>query len=199
MNKVDLDLSLCLRSSVKERFKYNVDNVFCLFVCFQIQTYLHPWCFLLCVRQISRLGSGPKRWRFWWRAGHQSPVNESDPLGEDSNERYGRFLLSFPPLPSANPWLCCCLPSAFDCSEFSLHRAAASVWVKRTDGRWNKLSSSPQEFSTIPFDTSMTMNDDVLIWCYGLLIYFYGKALFWSRMFKFIKCLINGCSLYTEM
>lgn len=40
--------------------------------------------------------------------------------------------------------------SAIDCSEFRLHRAAASVWMKRTDWRCNKLSSSPQEFSTQP-------------------------------------------------
>lgn len=137
---------VCLRSALKVRLKYNVKNV-CLF--FQVQTHLHPWCFLLCVLQISRLGSGPKRWRFWWRAGHQSPVNEPDPLGEDSNERYARFCSPFLLCLKRTLYCTAVFPSsAFDCSEFSLHRAAASVWVKRTDGRWNKLSSSPQEFST---------------------------------------------------
>lgn len=33
MNKIDIELSLCLRSALKVRLNYNVKNV-CLFVCF---------------------------------------------------------------------------------------------------------------------------------------------------------------------
>lgn len=96
---------------------------------------------------------------------------------------------SFSPLSLTNPLICCVFfpYSAADCGEFSLHSAAAPVRVKRTDWRCNKLSSSPQEFSTQP---SCLWHDTVAIWYNRTLdVYFMPetKCLNWLLSNKTLK------------
>lgn len=111
----------------------------------------------LCVWTISWLGSGPKCRRFWWWTRYQSAANEPCPLCEDSDERFvfshthtrivywrvtdvwwGSSWLWLCHLPSLLPC------SAADCSEFSLHCVAASVWMKRSRWRRDKAVWCPE-------------------------------------------------------
>lgn len=169
----------------------------CLHFVLLIPTLLNTNPFVLTI--FSWLGSGSKCRGIWWWTRHQSPANESYPLCQDSHERWVSTLShtqysSDSDLDHFNfSWLRPCHVLFFPCSatdrsEFSLHCAAASIWVKKfksgdgTDesGHLRHLRNHWRRHN-VPFSLDMNV----------LFVYFYTWVVGW---FCFVFLLSSLCS-----